>query len=596
MPRRRHLVSCLVVGLIVLIAGMTSDARVAAAFIVAGQVIDAADGTPIAGASVELRNVGAAAGTYYCRNGVTPPEGRDCEDHEIPYVKPVTVETDAEGSFSFGDVPRTQLAITARKSGYYQPVEDRSGNRSGPGWEAPLTADIANVVLKLEQPLPGSISGTVADADGRPIADALVLWHRLGGDAVPEQQLAAGSALPTKPDGTFRFVGLAPGFYYLTASPGAFGHTVPPASDADGNPVGYVPLRYPAATPADPQPHFRLPGGTEFRAELRFAAKSPLHHVTGTAVRRGVDPSKPWLCRPDEILDRDGNRYDLKLPQTMRGERFEAWLPDGRYEVRLACTLVDPAAPRGNSYRGSAIIEVAGADLADVAIQVGMPDAPVELSIEVTPAVCPTRDTLCAMEGDHSLSHFHLHKMTLDPFDSAGLIDLNVYRLKVGKFRATVPPGRYAVDIGLGPFTYAKSITSGAVDLNAEDLVIKPEGAVPPIRLVLGRSTQLFGTITKNGAPALGCAYVIPTARRVEFFGPPFADCNIDHFDGRHYPPGKYIAFATARALGIDLRDAQTLASFVQTWRAKIQRVELAEDKPATVELEIIDLQPATNE
>ncbi|MBX3250547.1 MAG: carboxypeptidase regulatory-like domain-containing protein [Myxococcales bacterium] len=137
------------------------------------------DGAPAEGASVAL--VGS---------GVWPPR---------------EAVTDGDGAFAFGDVPPGIYELVARRGAEVSPP--RRGLAFGEG-VAPAGAAPAAVVLQL---LPGrSLAGRVVDETGAPIAGATL--------ALTEESIGLMPRTTTsRPDGGFRFEGLATGAGWLTA-------------------------------------------------------------------------------------------------------------------------------------------------------------------------------------------------------------------------------------------------------------------------------------------------------------------------------------------------------------------------------------------
>jgi hypothetical protein len=93
-----------------------------------------------------------------------------------------------------------------------------------------------------------SITGSVVDDEGAPVADARVWAHRDGNQAawpglhasLPVGALAQGGSAKTEPDGTFRIDGLNPGRYSVRAAKAGWcfpGWSEPPGADAGARDV-----------------------------------------------------------------------------------------------------------------------------------------------------------------------------------------------------------------------------------------------------------------------------------------------------------------------------------------------------------------------
>ena len=176
--------------IVALFAAGTGAAQTAATARVAGRVVDAATGEPIAGARVSL-------GWADAQRPALPP-------------RPLIASTNADGVFLIGDVPAGRWRLIAEKTGFYL---------AGGGARAPIVvvaaARVAAPDIRLDRG--GTISGRLTDA-GNPASDLTVaaVQSTRGPNGTFGRPIGRGSA-ETNDLGEFRLAGLPPGEYYVIA-------------------------------------------------------------------------------------------------------------------------------------------------------------------------------------------------------------------------------------------------------------------------------------------------------------------------------------------------------------------------------------------
>lgn len=170
------------------------------------------DGQPLTNANVMLQSLSAA-----------------------PSVKPARV--DAEGRFTFDDLPPAAYLVVATAPGYI----DRSMSQGNPSeWPRHLIG--SNVRITMIRG--GVITGTVTNAKGEPITGVPVHALATGDNASSLSAFFTGGGMSETDDrGIYRIYGLLPGQYVVQAGgKGSFGQ--PSASGFDMD----VPTYYPAST------------------------------------------------------------------------------------------------------------------------------------------------------------------------------------------------------------------------------------------------------------------------------------------------------------------------------------------------------------
>jgi uncharacterized protein (DUF2141 family) len=165
------------------------------AAIVAGRVVDATSGRPIAGAVVTP--AGSAA--------ITGPGA----------AGPVRVLTNASGVFVLRGLSKGSLVLTATKGGY---VNATHGQRRPGGSAQPIPVDadqrITDVDIRMWKY--GAIAGTIVDEAGDPVVDTRV--QALQKTFVAgRRRFTPGSVAVTDDRGMYRLAGLTPGDYIVMA-------------------------------------------------------------------------------------------------------------------------------------------------------------------------------------------------------------------------------------------------------------------------------------------------------------------------------------------------------------------------------------------
>lgn len=211
-----------------------------------GKVVAAATGVPLGKAWIMLRKA----------------EGQD---------QGVSTRTDASGKFTLKDVEPGRYRLSAVRNGY---VGQQYGQRrpDGPGTTLSLAPrqTISDVVFRM---IPAAVvAGHVYDEDGEPAAVVLVQVMRrqyMRG----KRQLIPANMDRTDDLGQYRIFGLAPGQYYVSATPmpgffsGMFmsGRMARPAGDS-GNEEGYSPTYYPGTLDSSQATPLQLRAGEEAAA------------------------------------------------------------------------------------------------------------------------------------------------------------------------------------------------------------------------------------------------------------------------------------------------------------------------------------------
>ena len=155
--------------------------------------------------------------------------------------------TDADGRFELRDLPAGSVVLRASKTGF---VPQQFGQRSAFSASEPVSlGDGQQFTAEFALLRAGVLTGRVFDEFGDPVANVRVAAMR--SQLTPTgRRLFAVSAGPgiTDDTGAYRLYGLAPGTYYVSATPPAMNVNVPLL--APGGPVTYAATFFPGTTDA----------------------------------------------------------------------------------------------------------------------------------------------------------------------------------------------------------------------------------------------------------------------------------------------------------------------------------------------------------
>jgi hypothetical protein len=195
--------------------------------VILGQVVDARDGRPVAGAVVSLAGGMSAAGSVVNGRaagiaGVGSPPAANAAQLA---PSPRRVLTDSQGRFMFYALSAGSYSASASASGYLGGLAGQT-RPNGPSRQVVLKDDqkTGNVVIALWKF--GAITGTVVDEAGEPLVNVpvQVLVRQDAG------RLSMSASNRTDDRGVYRVAGLAPGSY-LVAVPTS--NTTMPTSVVD---------------------------------------------------------------------------------------------------------------------------------------------------------------------------------------------------------------------------------------------------------------------------------------------------------------------------------------------------------------------------
>jgi len=574
-------------------------------FNVAGQVVDALSGAPIADATVTLQ---APDNTlFYCKSGVKPPDGKNCKGEDIPYAKPVKKQTDKDGRFLFENVPAKWPMISASKEHYVSQPDVANGLVSAfsPLSGRGIDSDIKDIKLKLTQT--ASISGIVRDDKGAVVGDSYVsLFGVKDGKAfnvdISRSTQTSFTDHLTNPDGSFQFDNLPPGEYYLIANPVTYAQSsatespqgqyeevyhhmskgtsdtittgpegLVPSTDAKGQHVGYVSDRYPAISNNDPAPVLKLAAGENVHADLHLHLV-PLYHVSGTAYKIVSGKKVPLI---DPLLDTENSESissAYPVHTKLSTNQFDVWLPSGNFTLK-----VNYSSPDGQ-FDDEISIQVDKANVSGVELSVeDKTSVEIPIIIEKTPSC--EKDAECKM-ADVTMINFDEIKLNKKGERAQAMQqgqDEHIWTLSIS-------PGTYSIEISTMENVYAKMVLRGDHDLNREPLIVHSYEKQEPIKIVLDKGSGLAGALLKAEKPINAFIYVIPMQQNV-------MELNAAYYSGGTYEikglaPGSYLFIASEADLKLDIHDPK----LINQWRGKVKPITLEQGKTFKLDLEVMDV------
>jgi hypothetical protein len=467
--------------------------------------------------------------------------------------------TDAQGRFQFQLSPQTgsyavatpmpdmPYALSARRPGFLQ-TQDATVNLT----PSAIASDIT-IPLTPE----AHIVGRVTLASGEPSEPIQVrLFRRTVRDGIAHWD-ETGSA-ETRSNGGFRFAELSAGDYKVVTSELL---DRDPADSAPGGTVyGYPPAYYPNATDFSSAKIISLGPGVTAPADMAISKRAyyPVKIVVPNA------PAITGLTLVVSVQGHHGPGYALSYNSQAR--TIEGLLPDGSY-------LVEAYNYGQSSSNGSLLINIRGAPLTNATMAL-VPNS--SIAVEVTnefaadssatggPVAPRVRIGSGAMAVAGNSTYVYLQ--AADEFDQL--------RTAVSQPSSTgeansltidgVAPGHYWVKV-YSPRGYAASITSGAVDLQHQPLVVGTPGTTSPIEITMrDTAAELDGTVDSQGAGAVFSAahvYLVPLPDSSGEFHDVFVAAD-GSFQAPAVPPGEYRVMALASPEQLPYRDPEAMHAY----------------------------------
>jgi hypothetical protein len=509
---------------------------------IAGQVLHALTGQPLAGAEVILSS---------SRSQVKP--------------RPATV--DAQGRFAFTALEPGTYRLAARKPGF---AVRSYGERTlySPGRPLVLGIDqhLENIELRL---MPrGVISGKVVDPAGEPVPRVSILATHAG--AYGNQDLTETSSAETNARGEFQVPDLLPGRYFLRAIP-------PPLPPLDGEFL--MPAYYPSGADAASAAPVILPPGQE-----SSGVKITLRRARGFGLKGKVEGGETPLTGLTLLLSERGtasfSTTEAIQKLSERAGSARALRSDGSFEL----TGVEPGSyeltigPPGKQAIGAATVQVADKDVENVVLRVES----VRIAGRVSIAKEPAPPVGCGL-GINPVDR----EIFLSTFGGSTGPD--------GRFTVErVLPGRYSLQIGCRtPGIYVSAVHAGGESGTRDvvDSILDIPAGLPQLSLdvVFSADAATVTGIAREGddpAPGRWLVLVPEPAGRERALRVQTAFSGDDgRFRMPAVPPGDYRLYAWGEVLPGFLHMEP---GFLQTFANSAVTVKAGAKETVQVEVQLI--------
>jgi hypothetical protein len=512
-----------------------------------GQVVNVVTGEPVSGALVEVYG-GARTAQF----------------------------STSEGRYEFGELPRGNYGVIARKPGYFS---DRDLGREAPGTEAThAVPSDEEVVLKLTPE--GAISGRLEDEKGRPLEGVNVqaeMWMVSNG--TKRLQPWPGGTVETDDEGNFRVGELYPGDYLLKFSErggtGLVFRETPPKTrgkipeEADKGKQGYGTQYYPGVTDENMASAIHVLAGVEAPVQQVL---EPLRLYEIAGVVRGAPSEEGFSV----TLMAAGSGYGEPrgksqiFPST--GEFRIEGVPPGRY--LLSATAQDATeryGRRSSQLVAQTVLEVNG-DVAGIALMLGhgwtIGVRVTEVSTKGTEYGHQLRVSLQSTEFLQQIQQVSVPPPVNEPQAPRGF--------------ENVAAGTYSVEASPEGWGYVASIRCAGADLLKEDLRVGTGAAVAPIEITLRNDGATLNlSAVENGKPVT--ARVIVYSEEYPKRSTAVMTWPTSTVDLANLAPGTYKLVATLGIREPEFRNPLAMAKYL----SHAQSVTLAPEASANVQVEV---------
>jgi len=448
-------------------------------------------------------------------------------------LNPYVAFTDGAGKFSLVSIRPGRYRVVAARDGYL-PSSSGENASSAPSILA-LNAgqQVTGLVFRLQRY--AAIAGRVADADGD-IAEGVTVEAVASHNFRGRQITVAEGAAQTDDRGEYRIFHLAPGRYYLRATPQnrsfrTFGSVELPTSTLASF-GGYVPTFYPNGTDVARASQLEVKAGDDIEGMDIELERLRTYTVRGRVLNT-ADEVPTRLAIVDLVPEDSGAEfYDAMRPFVVTNESTGAFevhdVPPGSYSA------VANYNDSENQLMGSAPVQVVDADVDSIRIVIAR-GAELHGRI-IREGAVPTKDVVLLLESvelRNLTTSKRIDVKTDGAFSTTGLQD-GTYDLVV----------RSRCDA-----CFIKSATAGGQDVLKQGLRVTSWTAPSPLEVVYSaNSGTVDGVVsTDNGRSASNATVVLlpdpyrPTAwhdyleESTDQFG---------HFICKGVAPGKYRAYA----------------------------------------------------
>ncbi len=504
--------------------------------LLSGTIVDSISGTPVSKAALSL----------------SPANGS-------PGERSIT-SSDENGKFALSGLKPGQYRLNADRTGYVQMHYSAHGSDTTIRLVAGQTVE--NVRFRLTPA--GSIAGTVRDSDGDAVEGAQVELSRTGYDHRGRLHLLYVNLIFSDDRGEYRFHGLAPGKYFVSAS-----------GDRSQSFLLQQSQQYGAID--------RTAGHTADETDvLTFYPNSPdttaAQTVTASAGKHieGIDIQtikKHAVCVAGRV--ENGESGEVRLRAEPKGANGISGVLRATAHARGTDGTFRFCGVPSGSYIASAVSLGASVERS---FEVG----PVDVNdLRLSPEPLGSIEIHVTSEGDKNadLSNFLIHIFYESGTERTAFDILNGTR-KIDRWS----PGRYDVEARpLPQGWYVKSIRSGDRDVLTDGLTV-PSGGASPLDITLSPyGSSLSGMVLdKDQQPVPGATVLAAPLERTRYdlFAHVAADQQ-GHYEFDALTPGSYILYA----LDDVEADAWNDPDFLRPYEKQAVKVDLDPKGKATIDL-----------
>jgi hypothetical protein len=551
--KNRHRNFCRDVCLAVLwLAAFTSLPRPTSAQVFSGQVqpqpasVDPAKTYTITGSVIN-----AVTGEPINRALVQVPGGR-------------SVMTASDGSFEFTGIPDGEIYLTARKPGFFSDPEIHPGRQ-------PLYVKAAEakdpIVLKL---IPqGVITGRITDSNGKPIESAPVVVVSASIQDGRKRLMYVNQGNPNE-DGEFRFSGLRPGQYFLSAGSGLVEPPSRLAPMVKAAERGLAKTYYPGVPDRAEATPIPLSPGQHAVIDLLLQSV-PLHQVSVKIM--GAPPTGVGV----QVLSPDGddaaplfNFYDADTGI----HRFS--VPRGPFIISASVQITSNQSQQ--TLRAQTQVNVTG-DLDNIVLALAPTDSiPIEIRTEFTkpdspyssPNFRPTANVHLIPGTRFGNDQFSQPESAQNP--SPVLKDLE--------------PGKYWVQVDNVSFGYVQSLRCGSQDLTRETLTVAAGQRLPPIEIVLRDDSASLTAAIFSEKPITTATVLLVGSGNLQNSIKVLQSWN-GNAGANDLAPGDYTIYAFDNVADLEYRNPDVLSAY----SSRAVHVTLAPNGKTNVVLDLIHVE-----
>ena len=460
--------------------------------------------------------------------------------------------TDAQGHFQIDSMPQCQVTVTAQKPGFFGQQEENGGG--GGAWVEVGPNTIAVNIKLIPQ---GAIYGKVVDAAGLPIEHMPL---RLTARAIREgrRRWEPRAMAESDEDGLFRFAGLKPGTYYLSAGPREGELQLMPEGEKQKS--GFAHVYYPGVPDFAAASPIQLGAGQQMEADFSLSAV-PVYQLAGMVAGRSPDQGVGF-----QVLSPAGDEISVPTNFNMETGVFTLDnIPAGNYMLRAVSQ--SGTQPVRAEMRVNVNSNLDGLRLT-LAPSVTIPVV-VRIDSHASPQANPQRPPLSVQLAPSEMATSEAFS-TNDP-SRGGLVVENV------------ESGTYTVELRPHPPWYVQSASYGQTNALFDDITVS-QGQSYPLDVVLrDDSASISGTLkSSDAAPVHATIVVVP--QPITRLEPHMLRGITDSFSVSGLAPGDYLVFAFDQAEGLELNNQDV----IDTYASQAAHVTLTPGQKTQVQLDLI--------